>query len=408
MTKLQSILIGSKSATETQVDPFKYNRGQVIHQNSLLESCNVDTARVSTDAKSYKRNVVENTICVDWFQAYITVLKLDLLDQLISSNPIEEIQVSDDVFFVYSGNGTKHFQKLYRVYLYGVHYANIEVDTRCPRIFDYDAAIIKLNNEVLYTSSWLDDFKYILADIGGWVKSTSRFDIAVDGSDKPIRMLNKWLKGRTLAIKGKAAITPRYRNDKTIESVIVGSAKSDKQVSIYNKPSEIKASNKTYITGFWKNNGMDVSDDITRVELRMGSKIANRYDWTRFDDPEYLASILKTELKNYLEFYYIGKDSNKHRAYKNKSMEIINFDSIGGKLLDKRENKPPSDVYRAKQTVKNALREEYINGNDTIPSIIREYSLSEWLDTKLPYWVAEWEKERKIRAMTVDIRESSN
>lgn len=407
-TKIALLENDSKSLSNIAHDPSKYNRGQVIHQKGKIKSCNSGTARVSSSAKSYKQNVVENCIAIDWFQAQITVLRIDLCDSLTKKEPTQEIQVSDEIYLTYAGNGTRNFEKLYKVHLYGIEYGTLEFDTRSPQLFDFNSGNIKLHNQILYTSTWLDDFKFIISEMGAKVKSLTRLDIAVDGTNETISIINQWLRGRTIGRKGKASITPRILNSKKIESVIVGSAKSDKQVSIYEKLQEIQKSNKTYITEYWKNSGMDVRGEVWRTELRMSGKVANGYDWIRLDDPEYLASIVRTEFKNYLEFYYQGKDSNKHRTYKKKSMEIINFDSIGGKLLDKRENKPPSDVYRAKQTVKNLLREEYLNANKTVDDILREYSLHEWVESKSPYWYEDWQKEKKVRLMTADIRLSSN
>lgn len=412
MANVTSIPYGDKSVAKSKVDPPKYNRGQVIHQKPTSNLSNIDTASVVASAKLYKQNVVLSCICVDWFQACIDVLNIDVLSSLTQRKVVEEIQVNDDVLLSYSGNGTKNFEKLYKVYLYGIHYATLQFDTRCPQLFDYNSGIIKLENQVLYTSSWLDDFKYIISEMGARVRSITRLDIAIDGSDKAIEFINRWVKGRTLGRKGKAAITPCYRNDLSIESVIVGRPSSDKQISIYEKLQEISKSNKSYITEFWKNNGLQIGDKVWRTEIRMNSGITSSYDWQRLDDPAYLASIARTELKNYLEFYYKGKDSNKHRTYKNKSMEIIDFDRIGGKLLEKRENKPPSDVYRAKQAIKHLYREDYLNGIEDAVKVANdltvEYGLSDWLNMKLPYWIDEWCKEKKVRQFTSDIRECSN
>lgn len=391
------------------IDPLEYNRGQVIHFAVGESPSKPYQYSVSADGELYKSNVVKNTVCVDWFQATVRITDGYLLEQLNGDEIVQEIAVNDAIMLVSKGHGTEHYSKMYEVYMYGEQFGVLQASARKPAIFGYDTANIKVLNHHLYGVDWLDNFKYLLSEMLADVVSVSRLDIAIDGGSKPIELLQRSMNGRVVARKGNARLRMvDVAKDNSVQSFVIGSSASDKQVVVYNKAKELVASNKQYISDFWKHNGLQVDGEQYRVELRMNSKVNKSYNWQQLDDAQYLASIMRTELKNYLEFYYVGKDKNKYRAYKNNSMEVINFESMGGVLLEKKRNQPAGDIGRAKETVKNLLREKYLHDLHDVAQLVDYYNLHEWLDSKHQYWVEEWSKRKRAEAFTAGVLDSAS
>lgn len=396
------------------IDPLKYNRGQVIHFAVGESPSKPYQYSVSADGELYKSNVVKNTVCVDWFQATIRITDAYLLEQLNGDEIVQEIAVNDAIMLVSKGHGTEHFVKLYEVYMYGERFGVMQADSRNPVKFSRDRVNIKIDNHHLYSVDWLDNFKYLLSEMLSDVVSISRLDIAIDGGSRPVELLQRSMNGRVVERKGNARLRMvDVAKDNSIQQYVIGSSASDKQAVIYPKGKELAISNKKYISEFWKHNGLQVDGEVYRVELRMNSKVNKSYNWQQLDDAQYLASIMRTELKNYLEFYYVGKDKNKYRAYKNNSMEVINFESMGGVLLEKKRNQPAGDIGRAKETVKNLLREEYLHGLNGVQQVVSQlvdyYTLHEWLGSRHQYWVeCDWSKRKRAEAFTAGVLDSAS
>jgi hypothetical protein len=229
-----------------------------------------------------------------------------------------------------------------------------------------------------------------------------------------MELTRKWRDPRTstLKMKGKSAVTASQNaHDRSIISTHIGKVKSQKGAALYNKSKELVESGKEYIMEAWKRNNLDTSKDIHRFELRMKSGVTNkknadgtqRYDWNKLDESSYLASIVKSETKNWFEFYYEGSDTNKNRMYKDKKniVEWIDWKSIEGKLLPRSSAVVKRGMNIAKQTIKNDLYWNYIKGYKIslrrIEYLKEEYCLHKWLDDKIDYWHQDWDSELRYK-----------
>jgi hypothetical protein len=384
MPKVETLSIPTNSG----LDPIEYNRGQLIQFPDLQNVLNPCYQRDTEENKSY----IENVINVDHFS-------VNLSGQLSTINKtVKDYELTEDIWLVRNTiHKSAHFENIWNVYLFGEIFGELKTDTRAPKIFDLDAMHFKMSNHRLYTEDWLTDFRHFVIGLGCKVKSISQLDIAIDGIGAK-KYKDTFLQSRdpkcNVHLKGKTFITTSGSGKETT-SLMVGKRGSDKYARLYNKTKEINDhSNKNYISQVWTNSGLKQAEDTYRFEVVLKSKLLKNYDVWKLDQPEYLASIFRTETDNWAGFYRITKDTNKARAMKANKFDLIDWDTLGAELLPKAKAKKPTEVYRAKQAIKTILRQKEVFGITTIEELISEYGLQEWLDSKSCYWAEDWAKEK--------------
>jgi len=377
--------------TKNQPDPVRYNRGQLV-QFKPLESVQ----------KPYQQRVSEvlttktlNVCCIDWFETQLTGQLPKVEEGKLDYEVCEYIHLRDQQ------KQTKNFSYLFDVYYYGEHVGTLQSHTKASNYFDPYSMQFKLLNHLLYTEDWLTIYSDILNGSGWSHKSLTRVDIAIDGvgASKYRDMVYKAVNTRSkVMLSGKTNISTNYKGNQ-IQSVSVGSRTSVKYGRIYNKSQELKRSNKTYINQFWINSTLSTEPDkdIWRIEMELKSKLFKKrgYDIWRLNDSNYIASIMRTELKGWLSFYSITTDKNKYRAMKKNQKELIDWETIGGKLLPKAKAKKPSDIFQAKAYIKAQKRFKQVFELSTPEEVANYFELEDWLESKEPYWYADNEKERQ-------------
>lgn len=387
----------------TRLDPHKLNRGQLIHENDLKRYSDPNVysslSAVLDGQKAYNSNVekkeVDNLLFVDWFET--TILLPNVPD-----NRLDNVELSETVWIENLRSNTRLYGSKWALYYMGEKVGNLMTN---PNNSQHNRAQFKIDNRILYRSDWLDLYKELFTTLRWSHISLTRLDIAIDGkaSSKALQLAKRHLTGRVVGRKGKASFSAKYSSSKEIISFHVGSSKSDKSATIYNKTKEVANSDKAYIELAWKRNGLNVDQDVNRFEIRLRSKITKNYDWTKLDQLIYLSSIFRTETKNWFEFYYTGKDKNKYRTYKNNTMEWIKWETVKGELLPKNEAVSVTGVHRAKRYIKDSLYLERVKGlrsdKDVITKLINDYSLHKWFDDRIDNWINEWETEKKFHLL---------
>lgn len=377
--------------TKIGQDPVKYNRGQLI-QFKPTKNPQKPYQQRGSDVSTVKNL---NVCSVDWFETQLTGQLPDIEEGKLDYEICEFLHLRDKQL------KTKNFNYLFDVYYYGEHVGTLQTHTRAPKYFDPNAIQFKLLNHLLYTEDWLTIYSDILNGSNWSHKSLTRLDIAIDGvgASKYRDMVYKAVNTRSkVMLSGKANVSTNYKGNQ-IQSVTVGSRSSDKYGRIYNKTQELKRSNKTYINQFWNNSNLSIkpNDDIWRIEIEANSKLFKKrgYDIWRLNDTNYIASIMRTELKGWLSFYSMTTDKNKYRAMKKNEKELIDWETIGGQLLPKAKAKKPSDIFQAKAYLKSQKRFKQVFGLSTPEEVINHFELEDWHESKEHYWHVDNEKERQ-------------
>lgn len=382
------------------LDPNKYNRGQLIQPGDQ-----------KTDTTNYKpidyngknglfvkneKKQVSDVVSVDWFETTI-MINLSKIDQ-----EKESLQLSESIFLLNDRCRTKHYLNKWTLVYCGEKVATLMTNPDASYM-PPNQAQMKLENYLLYSIDWLDIYKDVLHELKWIHKSLTRLDIAIDGSSvkNALKLVNDHDKGNVIGRKGKADFDWKKGHLKNVKSFIIGSAKSEKLATIYKKSDEIKESEKGYIKDFWTKNGLQDIEDTYRFEIRLRSKIANNYDLDRLDQNSYLSSIVRSEIKNWFEFYYCGKDKNKHRTYKSGTMEWIDWENIKGELLPKNKAILKTGIHRAKRLIKDLSYIHHVEGKplqtDIIDLLMNEYCLHQWYDTRIDFWIEDFEKEKRFK-----------
>lgn len=248
-------------------------------------------------------------------------------------------------------HGTKHFSNMYDVYFEGFNFGTLRTDPRNTEIMCAEWQQFKLYNERLYEKGYIKLCKLFFQAIGSKVRNLSRLDIAADGFGY-MKLMKQFDSGYIEKI-GKAKYTLYKDTHRNIEGFDLGSKASDKSITGYKKAATLEKSNKHYIREFWKKSELPgwESENVERLELRLRNNAIIKiegFDWTRLEDPVYLAGVMKKQMENYFDFRNTLY-SNVSRA---KKIEFINWESVKAERLEFSKAKRSTEYNRLKQTAK--------------------------------------------------------
>jgi len=258
------------------------------------------------------------------------------------------------------------------------------------RYADKDTCQITIENHVLYQSGWLKDIQTVLDSMGLLFNKHSYMEIAVDGLDlvgKHTKLTYNKQLGRKRAVKIHTTFDEKLKANVGYR---IGSAQSEKIISIYNKSAELMVRNKQYISDFWHRNGLNEQNgDIHRCELRLQAKALKAFsgDFLHLDDPAYLASYFQTVAGSYLEFYNKNKTKKRHHLInwlKFNNIEISKQD-LTKKAINKNSYK--SMLRKLFEEYVITADEQYIN---TLASLAVRYNLFNWIRKTISRWIREF------------------
>ena len=333
--------------------------------------------------------MVGHTINTDWVELNLKCFypdKFDVTDQYITPD--------GQTIFKREGNGNKFYKNYFRIYHQKKDYGIALTNSRSPELMSVDNVQLKINNNKLYELGWLDSLKNICDQTCMNYRSALRLDIALDGGDY-FKVFELWRSGAIDKV-GRAKVTTHYTGKRKVEGYYIGMSKSKKKLVCYNKTEEIKRSNKYYIEKFWKRCGLATKGNVERLELKIkneeNKKIVN-FDWEKLDNFEYLASLMRTNLKGFFEFVEISSHKNISRK---KRIEPINWNDIGGSLLDKDSTRNTSEVWSGKVAMKKLWEIHFVTGKKIYYDIAFDIACNieciEWMNACIPHWKDKMEK----------------
>jgi len=299
------------------------------------------------------------------------------------------------------GYGTKHFSRHFEVYHDGVILGSLRTTPRNDKILDPLWQQFKIENSRLYETGYIDLCIRFFNAIGSTVRNVSRLDIAADGFGF-MRLMQRFEDGMIEKI-GKADYTLYKNTHREIQGFDLGSKKSDKSICGYRKSKEIEKSGKKYIEQFWEKSGLPNWDggNVERLEIRLKNNALKRiedFDWTRLEDPHYLAGVMKLSMFNFFDFRQTTY-SNQSRA---KRIEFINWESVKAERLESATAKQGSEYLRLKQTAKT-LYWLYLTTKSTYhlqiaQEVVTNINCISWFLDKKDHWKREYEKKMKGKA----------
>jgi len=354
-------------------------------------------------------------INIDWFE--FSTLAVFLKD---IENPIDIISFGSSIYLQKCGggriNGNSHFRYCYEIYLHGELFAIINT---CPRasILDSNLSTIKIQNHILYQKGWVARLEFILKALSIAFKGVTRIDIAVDTDNgKFIDDYCKLIAGKYLKL-GNAKSTTYHRGDGSVEGFSIGSRSSSKSVRGYIKSEELKSSLKIYIWDTWKQNDLDIDNEIQRLEITLrgkGAKTVKDFDWTRLEDASYTAGVMKSQIQRLFVFVLPTGDKNKSRRPKIQPIDWEYFNAVEVVRLSR--TNPKSVVWAVQRWATHEMKRNYAGldelGNSLFDTayvrVVEEcqkYNLLDWLENRLPLW----ERDKKyLEMMKAKVRKVRN
>ncbi len=301
-------------------------------------------------------------------------------------------------------NGNEFYRDGYQIWHRAKKFGYLLANSRHKKRIQIDNFNLQVYNNKLYERGWLDDLQTIMHEASMEYKSFTRLDIAIDGGEYN-DVWKQWI-DKKLDKVGRAEVTSYQDNKRGIKGYKVGSRKSKKQITCYNKSRELKISNKWYIEKYWKRNNLDFSEDVPvqRCELMLRNEEGKKFrdiDWTRFDDSEHLASIMRVNLEKFYEWVIPSREKNISR--KERYNPIDWNELFPSDYLEKDSTRSTDEIWGAKQCSKYNAKIFFLTGNRLWLNMAYEVAANadilRWFNSMLP----EWEEDIKHRKAMGDI-----
>lgn len=218
------------------------------------------------------------TINIDWLQVFCHDENDDLLYKIYNGRSAYEFKINP--------YGTRHFKELYEVLDEdGDKYAIIQRNPHSS-VLSEDAAIVQLCNRELYRPHFASEFLVFLGSHKFKYKSISRLDVCFDSN----HLLNKlrhsnlikglmtglYLKNNQSKVKWSFDSVANVGKPMECNSCSFGSKSSSVSTKMYNKSLEMREVKlKPYIVENWAYNGINVEQDVWRIEISIKSDASN-------------------------------------------------------------------------------------------------------------------------------------
>ena len=312
-----------------------------------------------------KKREVTKVICLDWLE--ISFIKKLPVIALNNSHWLDERSC-----IVRTENTNKTFEGLYLLLIDGIKIGELSFNSRYSFVSD-EVVHLKIDNKLLYSVECGEHIRYITNVLGFTYSHIKRIDIAIDTNNTDVlSFMNKYINSSKIKVKGKQKFIDTRTLGKASKTVYYGSPKSGKQIRIYNKTDEVIRSGKDYILDFYTLNGLNYEKaEVQRIELTLRTKYTKNIDIHRLSDANYLASICRTNFKNYFEFI---SEYREHNKTVNRNVTPVDFDGYTTALLPRVAHTPVQSQKSLKVLLKglyvNALCEEFKQSQPLQPDFL--------------------------------------
>ncbi len=351
------------------------------------------------------------TVNLDWLQ-----LGVSLADGA-SGLELGEDFTRGKYRYVCAATGTQHYKYRYDIYKGNDLHYSLEVCPRNKGAKDELNSILKLENWLLY-ADWHTELTAFIATNIKEVLRISRVDIAVDGANHIYNLMCDYMTGKsdTYGVKmlGKSKITAHEINRLTRrpKGFSIGSKKGNKQIAIYNKTQDIVRTSKNYIRDFWGLNGLDITAENYRFEMRVKNNFLRQLsgdmlpaDYTPLSvlnllkDTAFQLDLVRKSCDSFFDWVYID-DINATRCT---PVNLLGFPSYDFKRTPLVYN---GTAYKAKMQVHNTffqVAKEIVGIEEGIAIISKQletYELHDWYTNRMHDFA------KRYRTQTPDALES--
>lgn len=228
------------------------------------------------------------------------------------------------------------------------------------RVIDKELSKIEIDNNILYERGFSFRLCELLKALDVSFNNFTRIDIAIDGEGH-LDNYRLYSTSDEYEKVGRAKVTTIQDAKCKVETFYIGNRKSGKMVRGYCKSHEIEEkllggkANKEYIKEFWENNGLDVSNDIDRLEIELHRKPIEELSingralgLADLEDTRVLASIAKNHIDKFYQFKKVDKEQKNRSRWER-------VDMVDWEQLEQVEMERKRVVYQ-KQVIPQAKR----------------------------------------------------
>jgi hypothetical protein len=255
-------------------------------------------------------------------------------------------------------------------------------------------------------------FRDLFKCLGCRFLNVTRADIAFDGVDFS-SFLEEWAECRWTEIGVKNFYPRDYDiHKRSFKDFHVGAKSGTKYIRYYDKLEELeyqekKGTPKQYIEEYFKANNFDLKKGVFRFEIRLTSKAFKDIENFEFEDlfeVGKLCSIVEHSIKNWFEF--VPTDHSDSVVSRRPRLQMFDFSKVEfQKVYIKAKRKVGSKLRTVKVMVKRLLHDAYLSGEKTqfmiktAADLVQNYHLLDWISSKSMFYLDEFKKEAKARAI---------
>ncbi len=316
--------------------------------------------------------------------------------------------------------GTKVFKRRYFLISENQKVATILCQPHSKAI-KQDLIQVQISNHYFYTYSLFTLKRlvelYIIKFLNLSLNSISRLDISIDFDNRNniVEQLAHLIQNNRVLLAGRdKAFTPYYvfnQGKSTLTGLTIGKRSSSRFLRVYNKSLEMQQNPKEYIINRWKKNGLSPTN-VWRCEYELTSQffinkqIDNHTINTQIFNTKALIQLFQEAERNHFE---IKTNTNKSELNKEKTIPFFEWTMLLNSCNDDNDKLvniskiqkiiEPSLLVQ-KRVLKASIREYYISKQQhqnifLIQYIIEKYHLHDYLDTKINFYIDEFEKLQK-------------
>ncbi len=298
---------------------------------------------------------------------------------------------------------TRQFKSVYNLLYDNDHFAMLVAEPHST-ILDKTGMIIKVVNKYLYTNRAVNILALYLQQAYIKYRSISRLDLFSDFNyftpfENPHQFIEDFFAGKVLK-KGRSKFSAHGKTATKLEFQYLrfGTRESSSFIYLYNKTDELReASDKKYITDWWKLNGIDTTIPVWRLEYsfkpnRRGSLFpgTGEYEILQLSDLNDLKKLTAIWFNAVDQFFTFVRNDGQKNISRMTPIVLFTNNFEHQKLTYIPEN--PDDTQQAKRLLTQLLKHRELafdhlalmkpSLDETIRNIVSLYNLQDWLRKK--------------------------
>lgn len=302
---------------------------------------------------------------------------------------------------------SRHYSKIEDIYLLNRKIATLESKPH-SKILHEKSALLKIENKYLYSSALFEYITMLIDYLNAEVINISRLDICADFTHfknrlEPATLINRYLKEKIFRIgRGKFTVIGSQQDVRSVEYLRFGTKHSAVNTYLYNKSKEMReVRHKAHIAEAWKQNGLQETQDIWRLEHSLKAEALTYFDTSTGEivkvtleslkNNQFVANLFESLTEQYFEFRI--NDGQKNKSRMKKLQLFVNSDLCYKRIkltneidVTKRDKVLMKNIYKFNRRNVTADQETQKASVKLLAHMASNAHLYEFLHKKKTFW----------------------